>query len=338
MVRAMTARRLLLILSACVISPGVATAQAPDEPPTEAPTEAPTEEPPPADMDGVSEDPDAPRPFGAPDPTAPAVPAKQTRTGFPVEEAARPITLPQNMSEIALIPRLSFDPLDAPGTAPEGGVESTFALRARYGITRTVQLGLDYLIGGFYDDPATVGTDKIGFHAGKAVGLDLTVLLQNWVGVRVGVPVYIDPVAVGLVLGAPMRFYLTDKVTIGGMEDVLGFRVRRFLPELYSEQGNAVRAQQVAVRTAQSRGFLRLSGFGIYQHQERLAVIGRFGVTVDDFSTTRTAAGGGRLITFLRAGIQYTPRDYIDIGLSLGFDDLARVRSFGPAAVIALRI
>ena len=53
------------------------------------------------------------------------------------------------------------------------------------------------MLGGIYDDPATTGDGQDGFHPGKAVGVDVTVLLQNWLAVRVGVPVYIDPVAVG---------------------------------------------------------------------------------------------------------------------------------------------
>ena len=59
-----------------------------------------------------------------------------------------------------------------------------------------VQLGLTYVFAGVYDDPAHASRRSTAFHAGKAVGLDVTVLLQNWLGVRVGVPVYIDPVAI----------------------------------------------------------------------------------------------------------------------------------------------
>ena len=50
----------------------------------------------------------------------------------------RPITLPQNMSEVAIGPHAQVS------TRPAG----TDALRARYGITRQVQLGLTYVLGG----------------------------------------------------------------------------------------------------------------------------------------------------------------------------------------------
>ena len=66
----------------------------------------------------------------------------------------------------------------------------------------------------------------------------LTVLLTNFVGVRVGVPVYFDPIATSLTLGAPMRF-IFDKFTIGGLDDVLNIKIVEFAPrydyELYNQ-------------------------------------------------------------------------------------------------------
>ena len=84
------------------------------------------------------------------------------------------------------------------------------ALRARYGITRQIQLGLTYVLGGIYDDPKTAA-DKIGLHPGKAIGLDVTYLVRDFVGVRVGVPVWIyrpeegGAPAIGLTVGVPLR-------------------------------------------------------------------------------------------------------------------------------------
>ena len=72
-------------------------------------------------------------------------PKKMTKSGYPIEEALRPITLPRNMTEVGLDPH---------------AMVSTFAnstsLRARYGITNKVQLGLTYAIGGIFDDPQTL--------------------------------------------------------------------------------------------------------------------------------------------------------------------------------------
>ena len=72
-----------------------------------------------------------------------------------------------------------------------------------------------------------------------------------------------------------------------------------------------------------------------------MALIGRFGVTSD------LGAGGGgsagassdsTATSFIRAGFQYSPRKYLDLGLSIGFDDLSVVGSFAPAGFLAVRI
>src|SRR5439155_11532013 len=122
-------------------------------------------------------------------------PKEMKKSGYPMEEVVRPITLPANMSEVGLAPHAQVKPY--------AGAD---ALRARYGITRQVQLGLTYLFAGIYDDPVTMTTKDYGVHGGKAVGLDLTVLLADWIGVRVGVPVYLKPVAASLTIGVPLKF------------------------------------------------------------------------------------------------------------------------------------
>ena len=356
MVRAMTVRRLVSILSVVLASssiavaqpkpapakkpaPGDGTAKQPAPPPTTSAPAAgdpaapppggdavtPPEDAPPADMDGTAENPDAPRGTTS-ETTQIVVPAKQARAGYPIEEALRPITLPQNMSEVSIGPHAQVKPW-----------QGSDALRARYGITRQIQLGLSYLMLATFDDPKTA-RNKIGVHAGKAVGLDVTVLVQNWVGVRVGVPVYIDPVAVSLALGAPMKFILTDRFAIGGFDDLLNIRIKRFAPTFYQEEMNAHNASDEAINTIVSRGSLRFSAYGVYQQSPKLAIIGRLGLTMEDFAVNRTDAGGSGLTSFLRAGFQYSVRRSIDLGLSIGFDDLAEPGTFGPAGLLAFRI
>ncbi len=275
------------------------------------------EDPPPSDMEGINENPDAPK--GTDTTTAVVViaPVKK-KSGYPIEESQRPITLPQNMSEISLAPHAQV--------SPYAGAD---ALRARYGITRQVQLGLTYLLGGVFDDAKTV-EDKVGFHPGKAVGLDVTVLLQDWLAVKVGVPVYIDPVAVGLTLGAPMKFIFTEKFALGGMDELLTFKLRKFAPSFYQEAANNAYAA-AAPNTITSKGSLRPTVFGQYQQAPKLVLYGRFGFNLEDFEGNGSTA-------FIRAGFNYTPRRYLDLGLSLGFDDLSVKGSFAPAGFIALRI
>ena len=222
MVRPMTVRRLISVLSVVLVAsativvaqPKKGGAKAPAKTPvapakTPAPTPAPAagsgaaaagsdagsavqmaEDPPPSDMEGTNENPDAPKTGDGSGSSAVVVAPVEKKSGYPIEESQRPITLPKNMSEVSINPHAQVKPF-----------AGSMALRARYGITRQAQLGLTYLLGGAFDDPKTTDT-KVGFHPGKAVGLDVTVLLQDWIAVRLGVPVYIDPVAVSLERGA----------------------------------------------------------------------------------------------------------------------------------------
>ena len=288
-----------------------------------------TEDPPPSDMAGTAENPDAPR--AVVDPNAPvaaaAVPAVQDRGGYPIEEAVRPIVLPQNMSEVSLSPHAAVSPFTA-----------TAALRARYGITSKVQVGLTYVLGGIFRDPETLGA-KQAFHPGKAVGLDVTVMLQDWIGVSLGVPVYLSPVAVSLTLGAPIKFTFGDKLALGGFDDLLNIKLDRFAPTFYQELQNATNAVTNQSNTIHSQGELRVSLFGIYQYQPNFAIIGRAGIQMEDFATGKTEGCVGEcLTTFIYAGLRYSPRKYLDLGLSIGFEDLAHGGSFTPAGFLAFRI
>lgn len=336
----MTVRRLASLLSVCLVATaslvGAQPAPDPAPPPPPAGTEGSavemTEDPPP-DMEGTNEDPDAPRPVGTEvEAEVTAVPEKKPRAGYPMEEVLRPITVPRNMSEVAIGPRAQLGLGDGPYIGSD-------TLRARYGITRQVQLGLQYALGGVYD-AANTAESKIGFHAGKALGLDVTVLLEDWVGVRLGVPVWIDrPVAVGVNLGAPMKFVLTEKLAIGGLDDVLAFRINRFAPTFEHEAMNEAFAAADDVNTKLPAGYFRIPVFVVYQQDPKLAFIGRFAITLQDFTATGTQSmAGGGATSSLRGGFQYTVRKYLDLGLSIGWDDLSQMSTFGPAGLLAFRI
>lgn len=285
------------------------------------------EDPPPSDMSGTAENPDAPRSLiDSESPTVVAT-APPPRTGYPIEQVQRPITLPQNMSEVAVAPHAVVSPY-----------AGSTALRARYGITSEIQLGLTYMLGGIFDDPATLES-KQGFHPGKAAGLDVTVMLQDWIGVQAGIPVYISPLAVSLALGAPIKFTFGDKFAIGGLDDLLNIRINRFAPTFYQEVQNAGNANDTMTNTIKSRGELRVSLFGFYQYRPNFVLIGRTGIQMEDFATGKTDGCPGEcLTTFMHAGFHFSPRKYLDLGLSIGFDDLAHGGSFAPAGFLAFRI
>lgn len=289
-----------------------------------------TEDTPPADMEGTDENPDAPHAVGSETHVEAAAPVATRPVGYPIEEALRPITLPANMSEVSIDPH-----------AQVSSFAGATALRARYGITSKIQLGLTYLLGGVFDqkmaDPNLMSSKNV-FQAGKAVGVDVTVLLEKWAAVRVGVPVYVDPVAVGLTIGVPLKFQFGDKYAIGGLDDLLSIRISKFAPSFYQALSNRAAAVNETNGTTQSRGDLRFSGYGEYQYRPNVVMIGRFGLDMQDFSSNRAANGYGGVATSIRFGIRWAPRHYLDVGGSIGFDDLADAGSFGPAGYLAFRI
>lgn len=341
-------RRVALALSALLAGTGVVSAQPKNDPkappaPAPAPTPAPgdkpagepvtmPEDPPPKDMEGKDENPDAPRGI---DPGQPAVvvPVK-VRSGYPMEAALRPITLPENMSEVSIAPHLQID-----------NFEVTDALRARYGITRQIQIGLTYVYAGIYNDPATVKKDY-AVHGGKAVALDITYLIKDWIGVKVGIPVYIDPLAVGLQVGVPMRFVFAEKLMLGALDDLLEVDISdKFTPSLYSEQQNAEQAYSISSgqNNVNSRGALRFSIYGAYQHTPKLALTGRIGQRLEDFSLGSGGTPGASSsidgpVTYLRVGLLFAAMKSLDVGGSLGFESLAEPGTFGPQLFVNFRI
>ena len=190
----------------------------------------------------------------------------------------------------------------------------------------------------------SVGTSgPLGLHGGKAVGLDLTVGILDWLAVRVGVPVYVSPVAVSLTLGAPIKAVFFDKLAIGGLEELFNIKLDNFAPQFYQEYDNALagsETQQGGNNTVQPGGYLTVSGFVEYQHDPKLAILGRIGIqsTFGNGGSTAGTGEPGSSETFIRAGIQWTPRPFVDLGILLGWDDLAHGGTFGPTGILALRL
>jgi hypothetical protein len=272
------------------------------------------EDPPPQDIEGTDETPEAP--VGEKPLVAAVVTPKMT--GYPTEFVARPITLTRGTSEVQLSARSTFSPFISNAT-----------LRARYGITRQWQIGLRYNIGGLYKDPTSA---KNEFNLGKAAGFDVTYQVQHWIGASLSVPVYLDPVAVSVNIGVPLNFRFGDKVTVGGLGDLLEIRATKFVPSYNIELENELHAQQIKTNTTTSKGRLRFAGFGAYQHKPNLAFIGQLGVTAEDFASND-------LRYLMRGGLMFTPKRYLDLGASIGFDDLqAASETFGIELSLAVRI
>ena len=343
----MSLRRLFSVSSVVVVATGAALAQPKKDdkapapaapagsaaPAAEGSAVAPIEDTPPSDIEGRDENPDAPRGTQV-QTTVTTAPVEAKPAGYPIEMVQRPITLPANLAEVAIGPHFR--------ASPYAGSD---ALRARYGITPKIQLGLTYVMGGIFNDPLTTEKDY-GFHPGKAGGLDVTVLVTNWLAIKGGVPVYFDPFAMSIALGAPMKFRLGDKLAVGGMEDVLNIAFPKdagfagFAPDYYQEEKNAIGAARDENMTVQSDGFLRFSGYAQYQHKPNLAIVGRFALELEDFATTKTAACSDECaITSLHGGVMFTPKKFLDVGGTLGFDDLSSMPdSFALSGFLAFRI
>jgi hypothetical protein len=329
-----------LILSAATsAAPRVAVAQTPPTPappaptpappptPTTTPTTTPTdpgagsevelgEDPP---MIGDDEDEDAPR-INQPQQNAGVAPRART-SAYPVTEVLRPLTLPDFTSEIRL--EALFYPLSP--------VDAELGLRARYGITRQIQLGLGYGIGGFYDDGKR---DKVRFNTGKAVAIDISYLAADWIAPKLSIPMYVDPFAIALALGAPVKFRFGDRFAVVGFEDVVAFKLLddKFVPDLRRESANELAVGQLGSNTIQSDGYFKLDGGVLYQLAPDLVVSGRFGVTFDDFS-------GDDAATSLRALVQLTPVRTVDLVGEAGWDRLdENASSLHLSIALAVRI
>lgn len=335
----MLLRRLISVSSVVVVATGAALAQpAPADPPApdgaaDGTAVTPIDDEPPADMEGRDENPEAPRGTVEESVSISTGPTPSAPTGYPIELAHRPITLPANMAEVSIAPHFVASPY-----------AGTDALRARYGITPRIQLGLTYVLYGVYDrQDVDIGlSEKYQVHPGKAGGLDVTYLITNWVGVKVGLPVYLDPFAMSVSLGAPMRFRLTDRLTVGGLDDLLNIALpvgAEFAPTYYHERTNAIRGFSSEMSgTVQSAGVLRISAYAIYQQRQNLAIVGSFAQNFEDFSGTRTDAGGGST-SQIYGGAVYSPKKFLDVGGTIGFDDLAQVPdSFALSGFLAVRI
>jgi hypothetical protein len=256
------------------------------------------------DPSGVNENPDAPTDPTGPAPTTTVVQAPvEERKGYPIEDVLRPITMPRLMSEVGLDFRNNLDPYIGNVT-----------VRGRFGITDKVQVGLEYTIGGFFDAVDT--EDKIKFNTGKSIGVDVAYSVFDWLAVRLALPFYLDPFAMGVTLGAPLKFRIGDKLAIGGMGDFLSIKLRHFVPSTINEAYNDAQAALVDTNSVDSAGSLRFSGFITYQLKPNVAIGGDFSMLYEDFDDSDVP------YSFHLRG-QYSMGSRLDFGLALGFGDLA---------------
>lgn len=292
-----------------------APAAAPDAaaPPAAAPV---PEDVPPSDMEGTDENPESPFDYDAPRPSAAPV-VKARPSGYPVEEVLRPLTLPRFMTEVALDTRFTFNPFI-----------NGSALRADFGVTPEVQVGLVYNIGGVYEDASR----STAFNTGKAVALTGAYKIKEWLSASIALPMYLDPFAASLTLGAPMKFTFADRYALIVAEDVVDIRLTKFVPSLTSEAENEINAGYIDTNTTTSTGSFRFSGAGVFQYKPDLAITARLVVSIRDFDSKD-------LGYLLKVGVQKAVRKNLDVQALMGFDDLGNAdETFGLQLGAAFRI
>ncbi len=265
---------------------------------------------------GAEENPGAPRLVG--EQTAPKHEGPKTTepTEYPMKLSQRPLTLYAGMSEVSL--ELTAHPAADPFLAYG-------AVRGSYGITREVQVSLAYGAG------ALVKSD---FVTGKTVGVDARYQIFPWLAGQVAVPFLLDPVAFGLVLGAPMKFRF-DKFALFFGEDFLSIRVHRFIPDVTNAGVTDSYVALDSVGTQNHDAELRFIGGVIYQVKPNLAFTGRIGVVQRINAPSATDASSvpiyGRLT--------YSKSNKLDLGARLFIENLSNVTdTLGLGVFAALRI
>ncbi|HTJ44488.1 MAG TPA: hypothetical protein VL463_20430 [Kofleriaceae bacterium] len=275
------------------------------------------------DPSGTKENPSAPHVGDDDAPVGVGTSAPPPRmTGYPIEEVLRPITLPQNTSEVALDLRTAVDHADAEAV-----------LRARYGITRQWQIGLVYNIGGVFSDAQPMPKNK--FNTGKVAALEGAYLLTDWAAVKVRVPIYMQPFAMGISLGAPMKFRFGDKFAITAFDTVVDITTyNKFFPDLFSEAHNRAQVVEAMNNTVRRDGNLRFVGTAEYQVNPKTALLGSLGAVMADFGQNNQSAA-----YLLEGVLQWSPSPKLDLAGRLGFDSLADASStFGIRLTAAWRI
>ena len=266
---------------------------------------------------GATEDPTPPPEFDA----RPAGTAEETQTrgpiiargprGYPIPLVWRPITLPAGMVEATGDTSVIVDPTQLIGIA-----------RVRYGVIDRAEVGVRYVPGALDDD---------GSVPGKTAVLDVQAAILPWLSAQLALPFYIDPFAMGLTLGVPVRLPVAGRWAIFFGRDLLNIKLVDFFPELDRPRANEDRVDQLDVGTIQEDGDLRLLGGVDYQFLPNLAITGEIGVIARDFELNGAPVP-------LRAAVTYTPLGMLDVGARLGFADIGDGGSFGLSAFAAFRL
>lgn len=230
---------------------------------------------------------------------------------YPVPVALRPITLYGGMFEVSA----------GAGMFPSPAAFTT-ALRARYGITDRVEVGLRY---------ALIGADEDDTVTGKAMAVDVVVGITDWVAAQLTIPVLLDPFAMGFTLGVPFKFQFGDSFALFVGSDLFSYRIKDFVPSVVDPRINAARVAARATDTVVSSGNFRVVGGAIYQLAPNMAVAVDIGVTTEFEESENPELPLGGTFT-------YSLADFLDLAGRLGFDTISDGGTFSLTAGVSVRL
>lgn len=252
----------------------------------------------------------------APEPTDDKKPVAQAPAEYPIERALRPLTLPERMTEITFALPNTFNPY----------VQNS-VLGAHHGITDQIEAGLRYGTGTLFDGE---------FFAGKAFALDVQYKVFEWLSGQLSLPFLVDPFAMAVTLGAPVRFTFGRKLAVVGGADLLTFKITRFIPSVENAALNDALVAADEVNTNLPEGELNLNGGVIYQHKPNIALDARIGLRHAFESESDQTERDALLFD---VGVLYSTSNKVDVGARAGFLDLNNADStFGISLLAALRI
>ena len=255
---------------------------------------------------------------------------RTTKATYPVELTRRPMTLPQNTAEISLDAPIVFGGTvdHAASTAPDLGARATQVLRAAYGVTQDIQVGVSY---GFGSERLSPPDGAKGFEAGKAFSLDgAYTVVPDHLAVSLSLPFYADPFATSLTLGAPFRINVGEQLALVGGQDLVEIAINKWPVRIGDPEFNLDQAARGEGDVSPSKGAVNLQFGAQVQLKKHIALSGFTRIHFEDFV-------GDDLRVPLWLGVTWSKWN-LDLGGRLGFARLDESDSFGVALSVAYRL
>ncbi|MFH0901344.1 MAG: hypothetical protein V2A73_12015 [Pseudomonadota bacterium] len=258
--------------------------------------------------DNIDDDPNAieetrPR---TPPATVVAKARRYSRNDYPIEQINRPLTLAAELTEVSLELPLAM-----------GDSKSlSQVLRAAHGVTQDVQVGFIY--GGLWSITGST------YEVGKAFAATAAyTIVPGILAAEMRLPFHCSPFAMGLTLGVPFRWRITDKLALSGGQELLEIRMYKFPVDPSDPGYDLVQEAAHSEGDAPAKGNVNLRLVGLYQAKKNLAAMLAIGFQWLNF---------GDQIPSMLVGASYSPTANLDIGLQAGFQ-LDEASAFIPMVV-----